>query len=87
MYSQNEYCNLCYIAEESGDFSVYCIYELQNDVVFTVTAMAVITTVSKYDPIELFCSSENSISTANDTGLIIIQGIIALIARLVTESL
>lgn len=68
--------SLLILAEESDDFSVYCLDDVQEDGLIVLTAMATITTSSEYGTSELFCSSENEISTGNDTGYIITQGIL-----------
>ena len=61
------------VEEESGDFTVTCI-SYENAGVFIVTAIADISLSSSFGPKEVFCSGANTISNKNDTGTVIVQG-------------
>ena len=61
------------VEEESGDFTVTCI-SYENAGVFIVTAIADISLSSSFGPKDVYCSGTNSISNRNDTGTVIVQG-------------
>ena len=68
-------CLFVSVEEESGDFTVTCI-SYENAGVFIVTAIADISLSSSFGPKEVFCSGANTISNGNDTGTVIVQGMI-----------